>query len=264
MRKPEKIEITKRFTEIKTKICAKCKQCKPVEEFSRNPHNTDSLHSWCKNCQSIYRKEYFKYRRSLPEKEDEKVESKQADTKPPVDSKRRVYATIEEGDIYSSIPWLCERVVKTIFDSHRITKSDEQLFGKAYQEAMEFLHGKLLRSLVAQSVGFYYDEVKTVYQRNSEATCEEDKWIEIRKEITRKFQPANATLFTFLLCNKFPNEFRKELFLKKDEGYDSQPAERIRKVIESLSRDVLEQSADKSEGKSEVPDSVAQLPGAGG
>ncbi len=33
-----------------TKVCVKCRQEKPVEEFHRNSRSADGLHSYCKEC----------------------------------------------------------------------------------------------------------------------------------------------------------------------------------------------------------------------
>lgn len=38
------------------KICARCSQTKPIEEFSKNDQQKDSRHVYCKDCVSIYAK----------------------------------------------------------------------------------------------------------------------------------------------------------------------------------------------------------------
>ncbi len=35
---------------VKTKICVKCKQEKPVLDFHKNARSSDGLHSYCKEC----------------------------------------------------------------------------------------------------------------------------------------------------------------------------------------------------------------------
>lgn len=43
-----------------TKQCSKCKEVKPVTEFSKDKSNKDGLHSYCKSCVSQYQKEWYK------------------------------------------------------------------------------------------------------------------------------------------------------------------------------------------------------------
>ncbi len=35
---------------MKTKVCGKCKQAKPIEEFHRDKSRKDGHYTWCKNC----------------------------------------------------------------------------------------------------------------------------------------------------------------------------------------------------------------------
>ena len=34
------------------KICAHCRECKPLEDFSRHPSTVDRRQSWCRKCMS--------------------------------------------------------------------------------------------------------------------------------------------------------------------------------------------------------------------
>lgn len=38
------------FIPMKTKVCARCKEAKPISEFHKNSRNSDGLHSYCKDC----------------------------------------------------------------------------------------------------------------------------------------------------------------------------------------------------------------------
>jgi hypothetical protein len=35
---------------MKTKICVRCKEVKPISEFHKNSRSSDGLHSYCKDC----------------------------------------------------------------------------------------------------------------------------------------------------------------------------------------------------------------------
>ena len=43
------------MSEILTKVCSKCGEEKPLEEFSRNKNKSDGLQIWCKGCWYNYR-----------------------------------------------------------------------------------------------------------------------------------------------------------------------------------------------------------------
>jgi len=45
---------------VKTKVCTKCKEEKPLSEFRQAPHHKDGLTSWCKYCLSEQDKENYK------------------------------------------------------------------------------------------------------------------------------------------------------------------------------------------------------------
>ena len=42
------------------KFCSKCKITKEIIEFNKNKKSRDGLSCWCKNCNSIYKKQYHK------------------------------------------------------------------------------------------------------------------------------------------------------------------------------------------------------------
>lgn len=44
---------------IPEKCCSKCRELKPVEQFSRCSANTDGLYSWCKPCARAANQEYY-------------------------------------------------------------------------------------------------------------------------------------------------------------------------------------------------------------
>jgi hypothetical protein len=56
------------------KVCARCKQSKNIERFSKNPQQKDGRHVYCKDCMKLYsRKYYIDHRQELIERERQKV-----------------------------------------------------------------------------------------------------------------------------------------------------------------------------------------------
>lgn len=49
--------------ECQMKKCAKCKQIKPISEFSRHTGHKDGYQGWCKSCQRVYQRKYQKTER---------------------------------------------------------------------------------------------------------------------------------------------------------------------------------------------------------
>jgi RNase P subunit RPR2 len=45
---------------IEHKICTRCQQWKPVDEYYRDKKSADGLRYYCKECNSNYRKDYYK------------------------------------------------------------------------------------------------------------------------------------------------------------------------------------------------------------
>ena len=114
----------------------------------------------------------------------------------------------------------------------------------ARQRAMDRLEVRLAAKGIQQAVGYDYEETKTTY-----TLIEDEKanyWRASKKETTRKHQAGNPSMFMFIMTNKFGENWKnsKELVTRK-ENYDSDPVERSRKRIGSLSRDVLKADTDK-------------------
>lgn len=132
-------------------------------------------------------------------------------------------------------------------------------WSKAHQRAMDRLEVRLAAKGIQQAVGYDYEETKTTYalDRNEKADC----WKATKKETTRKHQSGNPTMFMFIMTNKFGENWKnsKELVTRK-ENYDSDPAERNRKRIVSLARDVLEANTEKPKEKRQLPAESPRIP----
>jgi len=65
---------------IKTKRCSKCKQIKPLSEFSKHKSYEDGHRYWCKLCESQYSKKYLqtKHGKATRENYNETDKGKQA------------------------------------------------------------------------------------------------------------------------------------------------------------------------------------------
>jgi len=44
---------------MENKMCSKCKKVKPITEFTRSKKSVDGYFSICKDCKSIYNREYY-------------------------------------------------------------------------------------------------------------------------------------------------------------------------------------------------------------
>lgn len=53
------------YRKQKSKRCSRCKQWKPISEFSKRKESKDGLQPWCKKCKSEYRKERQRARDNL-------------------------------------------------------------------------------------------------------------------------------------------------------------------------------------------------------
>ena len=54
----KQINANKIYNENDVKTCSKCKQIKPITDFSKNKTNSDGLQHLCKSCESIVRNNY--------------------------------------------------------------------------------------------------------------------------------------------------------------------------------------------------------------
>lgn len=155
-------------------------------------------------------------------------------------------------------------------------ETDEE-YQLAYRQAMDELQSKMARLMISRAIGYDYEEEKTIYckkdlirkKKDNSTTAVYNKqligggrWIEYRKEIMKKHQPGDTQMFIFFMTNRFPDQWKvsRELLTGRIEGYDSSPGERIRRTIEALSRDVLEQNTDRAETEHSVQDGPAQPP----
>jgi hypothetical protein len=122
---------------------------------------------------------------------------------------------------------------------------------ESHKEAMDTLETNLTSRMIAQAIGYDYDEEEIVY-----AKAKNGRWVEKSKKVRKKHNPGSAQMMTFVMTNKFGDNWKqtKELVTKK-EGYDKNPADRHRKQIESLATDVLEADTAKSEEQHKLSDS---------
>ena len=124
---------------------------------------------------------------------------------------------------------------------------------KAYEDGMSALENTLTSCIVSQAIGYDYTEEKITYKR--EGSGKKKKWVEDKKEVSKKHNSGSPQMMTFLMTNKFGDNWKqtRELVTKK-EGYDSNPKDRHRKQIESLATDVLEADTTESEGQHKLSD----------
>lgn len=249
---------------IEMRVCSKCKQRKPATEEHFYRHKTGShagkLFTWCKSCFSVHASEYRILKdgrkealRTFVDRPSDLPYTEKIETKPTKDGFRKKKRTFAPENILN----LCKETIEILFGKCQIEKTGDE-FEIIQKKAMDKLEKILTYSLVGQAVGYYVEEEKIKYVRSTV----DGGWVATEKYITKEYQPGNATLFTLLVTNKFPDKWKvsRELLTGKAEGYDSKPSQRIRKVIESLGRDVFEQNTDRPETEHSVSGGLAPIP----
>jgi hypothetical protein len=141
----------------------------------------------------------------------------------------------------------------------------EEEGSEAWNDAMKRLQTKLASQVLVHGLGFDYEESKSVF----EAIHNEDgevTYIEKKKEVWKRHYNGDPGLLEFYMVNRFPGLWKKstELITRKAEGYDVDPADRTRKQIESLARDVLSQHTENSQGEYRVPVDATLISGDSG
>jgi hypothetical protein len=161
---------------------------------------------------------------------------------------------------------LSQHTIKTIFGCSRTGLDNNTVYDaegqEAYRNAMAEVQAKLASHLLINAIGYDYQEESVVYKSVIDEKTLRRKWVPDKKTVYTKHQAGDGSLLTLFMINKFPREWKvsKEIITGKSEGYDSEPSQRVRKVIESLGRDVLKGNTDRAEAKHPVQDGLAQLP----
>jgi len=147
--------------------------------------------------------------------------------------------------------------INRIFKSQRnyVILTNKDKFQEIKAEAMARLENRLMAKMLEAAIGYDYTEESTIYRRVKGA------WKLSGKKIQKKHMPGNANLFLSFMYNRFPENWKQSSeVISKKIGYDTDPALRTKKFIESLGRTILEGDTDKSEGKPALPNGTASVP----
>ena len=146
-----------------------------------------------------------------------------------------------------------EKEIASVFGTTRITNGNDKEIEQAFIEAITKLEGRLAIQMLVQALGYDYEEEKVLYRPPPNFVCSEEngiikmpdkeklEWLPYKKEVVKKHQSGNSTLFTLFMTNKFPKCWKvtSELVNKKIESYESEPGKRDRKKIESIAAQFL-------------------------
>jgi hypothetical protein len=140
----------------------------------------------------------------------------------------------------------------------------DKVFEKELALVRDKLENVLTNNMVTQALGYDWEEEIIDYVRKKEeevGTGTGVQWIKSKRRIVKKHQQGNATLMMFLMCNRYPENWKvsKETITKK-EGYDAKPSKRARIQIESLATGISKQDTDEHQGKPCVSGGLARIP----
>ena len=132
---------------------------------------------------------------------------------------------------------------------------------EAYRAAMDKLQTKLASQVLVHGLGFDYEESKSVLLPIENKETGETTYKELKREVWKRHYTGDPGLLEYFMNNKFPELWKKssELITRK-EGYDIDPADRVRKQIASLARDAMAQYSQGAEGEHSLPAGTAPIP----
>ncbi len=272
--------------EIQTKVCRKCGYEKSVDMFGKMTSSKDGLQVWCKECINGYQKGMHRAKGNDKKKRRGKKKVHitprvstlmKSNRCPPVrkhkEQKPRMTDEICEKSKTKALNFyqkcflnsyetllsygLSQQTIQDVFGCSRSGIDSYTIYEKqgeeAYQRGMAKLQAMLCSQIVIRSMGYEYQEEKIIYTKAIDSETRKQKWVEMRKEVYKKHQPSNAELMVFLMTNRFPDKWKvsKELLTGKVEGYDDNPSQRNRKIIESQAAGILAEDTEKP--KAELP-----------
>jgi len=131
---------------------------------------------------------------------------------------------------------------------------------ETHRQAMETLEAQLCGHMVAQAIGYDYEEETTTFQLDKPDGRDRASWKATKRVKSKKHQAGNAALFMFLMTNRFKDNWKlsKEL-ITKDQSYEAEPSKRVARQIESLARDVLGQNSGGARGQRKLQDSSSRV-----
>jgi hypothetical protein len=119
------------------KTCAKCGKVKPVAEFYASTHSPDGLHSYCKECMSVYGSAAERKKRKEAREQKKKNITEQVSQVPQISD------SVKSASINELVEELRGRG-KTVLVDPTPRELIEQLVNKGYAGTLEYFEKKTI------------------------------------------------------------------------------------------------------------------------